>query len=279
MPDPDFLPEPDGNTYPDIPTIKDGQAQSGGLWDEATGKGNWNVHAQKLMERISFVLRLVNAITDGVDPAFDTLKEISDALGDDADLAATLTALIATKMNAADGVGTGTTALEKLIAGGEIEASTHAKAQINGFLRTGALLMYAHQGDDALNPLVAGSVKALMNRATDNRPTWGGSPVWTDDAGGRSLPGMSGATWWRAPDGLIIQAAWPSAADGQTVTFPITFPNACNAVMLTENHPTAVLSICAQNVTPSGFKFRAHNTVTNVTHSGASQHMMLAIGH
>ena len=169
--------------------------------------------------------------------------------------------------------------VDLLSIGGKIESVSHAKAQINGFLRSGALLIYAHQNDDAVDPIIPGSVKGLMNRGADSRLTWGGSPVWTDDAGGRSLPGMSGATWWRAPDGLIIQAAWPSAADGQTITFPITFPNACNAVMLTENHPTAVLSICAQNVTPSGFTFRAHNTVTNVTHSGATQHMMLAIGH
>ncbi|MBT2130125.1 phage tail protein [Aliiroseovarius lamellibrachiae] len=237
------------------------------------------VAATKVISPATLKARIDALIGSATPEALDTLQEIAAAMNNDDDLAATLTALIATKMNAANGVGTGITALEKLITGGAIEVSTHAKAQINGFIRSGALLVYAHQGDDALNPLIAGSVKALMNRATDNRPTWGGSPVWTDDAGGRSLPGMSGATWWRSPDGLIIQAAWPSAADGQTVTFPITFPNACNAVMLTENHPTAVLSICAQNVTPSGFTFRAHNTVTNVTHSGASQHMMLAIGH
>ncbi|MBT2131229.1 gp53-like domain-containing protein [Aliiroseovarius lamellibrachiae] len=199
----------------------------GGEPNLATKAGLANIQPQQLANRTAYLKQLIDGILGGAPDALNTLQEIAAALNDDANLAATLTALIATKMNAADGVGTGITSLEKLIVGAAIVAETHAKMQVNGFLRSGALFLYPHVGDDPLNALVPGQ-DSVLRKMLDGSLSYGaGETVFTyisthvqkTAAGSVPLPG-----------GLILK--WGASANsGNTgyaqAVFPIAFPNAC----------------------------------------------------
>ena len=179
-----------------------------------------------------------------------------------------------------DQVATGRKDLERLTVGGMVVLAdeTNARAQINGFLRTGNVYLHSHLGDDALQPVQSGASSFLMRRFADGRLAYGTATgiVWTDADAAR-VRASSG--YERFPSGLIWQ--WTTVTVGASATsvsgsFPISFPTAClhvHAFRETVLVPTANDMLTAIADSASAF------TLRTLSNAAARQFTVYAIGH
>lgn len=114
---------------------------------------------------------------------------------------------------------------ERAQVGGEIipDVETGAKLQVNGFMRSGAVILHPHSGDAIAGAVQAANPQFIMLRQ-DGKLSFAraGNQIWNDDAGARSYL-QSG--YERLPSGLILQWGYVSSNAATGVTFPIAFPN------------------------------------------------------
>lgn len=187
----------------------------------------------------------VSSLLGGATPAtLDTLSEIAAALGNDANLAATMTAGLTARLRV--------DAAQGLTAGQQAQGRDNLGAQKNlGFTP----VQQSGGTDQTTNKVYVGwsaiGLKAQVD-ATDL------GLVWTDNSSQRNL-GASG--YQKLPSGLILQ--WGqytgSVSDG-SITFPVTFPTECVSTTATIANPAytdsnKTYSICVSGVTASGFNF------------------------
>ena len=205
--------------------------------------GLWNEHAKALLERDNW-LRSSSLLTEG------------------------------------DQVATGLKALERLTVGGTIVIAdeTLARAQVNGFMRTGNIYLHSHTADDARQPVQPAASSFLMRRVADGRLAYGvaSAVVWTDADAAR-VRATSG--YERLPSGLILQwttvtvAASATSASG---SFPISFPAGALHVWAfreTVSIPTANDMLTALADSASAF------TLRTLSNAAARQFSIFAIGH
>ncbi|MCA0905132.1 hypothetical protein LCM27_01830 [Ruegeria marisrubri] len=87
---------PESNQWPNgIYQIEQTDPVLGGPPDLAQGQGISNVAAKQLADRTLWLKTKLDTLLNGADPALDTLAELAAALGNDNDLAATITAQLA----------------------------------------------------------------------------------------------------------------------------------------------------------------------------------------
>lgn len=177
-------------------------------------------------------------------------------------------------------VATGRKDLERLTVGGMIVVAdeTNARAQVNGFLRSGNIYLHSHTSDDALQPVQSGASSFLMRRVADGRLAYGTATgiVWTDADAAR-VRASSG--YERFPSGFIQQ--WTTVTLGASATsvsgsFPISFPTACLHVWAfreTVSVPTANDMLTAQADSSSAF------TLRSLSNAAARQFTVFAMGH
>ena len=112
--------------YAKVTGVPSASATTAGVMKAGTGlkaaSGTVSVDTDKIAEK-TYVDSKITEIVGGAPETLDTLKEIADALGEDANLSATLTAEIGKKANSAD-VYTKTAADEKFLQISDVEALT-----------------------------------------------------------------------------------------------------------------------------------------------------------
>ncbi|MBB5046798.1 hypothetical protein HNR60_001546 [Rhodopseudomonas rhenobacensis] len=202
---------------------------------------------------------LLNYLTNGAGPALDQFNEIATALGNNANLAATLNAAIAgkqpldTDLTAIAGLST-TTFGRSLLTQADAAAA-------RGTLGAQAALGFtpAQQGTGVgQNPSSivkigwgSGSVRATVDSTDFGK-------VWTDHDTVASF-GTSG--YQKLPSGLIIQ--WGTMGGSDTANnFPMAFPNFCFSVVASIGSNVGIegtqsLSIAVEGINPVGFTARA----------------------
>ena len=168
----------------------------------------------------------------------------------------------------------------RLSAGGLIVPAdeTFARAQVNGFMRSGNLYLHSHLGDNALAEVQQTPASYLMRRISDGKLAYDVSDgiVWTDKEAARR---RGGSGYEKFPSGLIIQ--WTTiiiaiSATSVSGSFPITFPTGCLhawAHRETVSAPTANDMLTVWADTPSAF------TLRSLTSPQARQFTVFAIGH
>lgn len=115
--------------YAKVTGVPSASATTAGVMKAGTGlkaaSGTVSVDTDKIAEK-TYVDSKITEIVGGAPETLDTLKEIADALGEDANLSATLTAEIGKKANSAD-VYSKTEADEEFLKFEDIEALTEAE--------------------------------------------------------------------------------------------------------------------------------------------------------
>lgn len=137
----------------------------------------------------------ISAVVDAAPGALDTLNELAAALGDDPNFSATITAQIASKANAVhthsisdvsglqgaldakvDEGWSGNVTGDTLWLGGSWIKSSAASFQVNGFQRTGGIVLHPHTNDDIGQSVLTNGELYLENKS--GNLTWDGDIVY-----------------------------------------------------------------------------------------------------
>lgn len=147
-----------------------------------------------------------------------------------------------------------------------------------GSVGSSAVMTVAAAGGDTINPGVDGGAGGVSSVAMNFQDTvelvrFNGTS-WRIKSGSLQLKytgllasSMAAAGYQKLPSGLIVQWGKTTSVasnSGQSVTFPLAFPNACWSVVATPDSSVTATSACAASPSTSGFTARNNSGSANI---------------
>ncbi|MCX4187160.1 phage tail protein [Methylophaga sp. OBS4] len=155
-----------------------------------------------------------------------------------------------------------------------------------GFTNWAFLKTFVHQNSDyahqTLNSMNASEPKMFIRQRRSQ--VWG---AWEEVATTANMPSQKTLNGYqKLMNGLIIQWMNGTAANGDVINFPITFPNECFGLTVMDGaagNSTGTMHVLAWNsnygLLPGSFQFLGRDTSNSTLGSSQSAYTIFAIGH